>query len=337
MKRSFFILLTPAFLLWAQSPQEIQGELNAAQAQYEHAKEMFNPWYSGPLLTGSAHMMPPGYLSLQPYLFVADNYAVFDKHYNSHGIPDLVQLNPQINALQAGITSWLDVALSMQGFVNWQKEKSSGGFGDMNLTVGFPLLTEGLYVPAMKIGIGETFPTGRYQKLTSGKGAVQATGQGSYQTTFSYRIAKLLFWDTLHPLNTRATFAYTIPTTVHVKGLNAYGGGFGTDGKVRPGNQLSVSLGLEWSFTQKWVFANDFVYTHGNKTKFSGSTGTLSDGTPAKMGAPSSNQFSLAPAIEYNFSSMLGVLGGVWFVVAGQNSSKFVQGIVSVTYTWKVK
>jgi len=335
MNRYLFILSLP-FLLWAQSPQEIQQEINQAQADYEHAKELFNPWYSGPLLTGGAHMMPPGYIGLQPYVYVADTYAAFDKHYTSHGIPDLIQLNPQINALQAGITSWLDVALGMQGFVNWQRDQSSGGFGDLGLTFGFPLLVEGPYIPAMKIGIGETFPTGRYQNLTHGKTAVQATGLGSYQTTLSYRIAKIFFASTLHPLNMRATFAYTIPSTVHVKGFNSYGGGFGAHGKVRPGNQLSVSVGMEWSVTQRWVFANDFVYSHSNRTKFNGYAGTLAGGTPSKVGAPSSEQFSLAPAIEYNFSSMFGILGGVWFVVAGRNSSKFVQGIVSVTYTWKV-
>jgi hypothetical protein len=335
MNKYILTFILPVFLL-AQSTQQIQKELNEAQAQYEHAKELFNPWYSGPLLTGSAHMMPPGYLSLQPYLFVADNYAVFDGDYESHGIPDFTSLNPQINALQAGITSWLDIALGIQGVCNWQDGKYSGGFGDTAVTLGFPLLTEGLYIPAMKIGIQETFPTGRYQKLTPGKGAVQGIGMGSYQTTFSYRIAKLCFWSTLHPLNLRSTFAYTIPTTVHVKGFNSYGGGFDTKGKVRPGNQLSVSVGMEWSVTQRWVFANDIVYAHHDRTQFNGHKGVTSSGKPAKTGAPSSEQWSLAPAIEYNFSSMLGVLGGVWFSFAGRNSSKFVQGIVSVTYTWKV-
>lgn len=335
MKKYILTLIIP-FVLFAQSTQQIQKEINEARRQYEHAKELFNPWYSGPLLTGGAHMMAPGYIGLQPYLFVADNYAVFDGHYTSHGIPDLIQLNPQINALQAGITSWLDIALGIQGFCNWQDNKYSGGLGDTAVTLGFPLLVEDLYVPAMKIGIQETFPTGRYQKLTPGKVAVQGIGMGSYQTTLSYRIAKLCFWSTLHPLNLRSTVAYTIPTTVHVKGFNSYGGGYDTRGTVRPGNQLSVSVGMEWSVTQRWVFANDFVYAHHNRTKFSGKKGTTKDGNTAHTGAPSSEQFSLAPAIEYNFSSMLGVLGGVWFSFAGRNSSKFVQGIVSVTYTWKV-
>lgn len=312
-----------------ETPEEIEQELQGAEEQFKQAKEMFNPWYSGPLLTGGAHMMPPGYIGLQPYVFVTDNHARYNEDRHSIDIPDLVQLNPQINALQAGVTSWLDLALALQGVVNWQNEKSSGGFGDMNLTAGFKILSEGIYIPAIKIGIGENFPTGRYQKLSLHKLGLDATGSGSYATTLSFRIAKLVLWSTQHPLNLRSTFSYTIPTTVHVKGLNTYGGAIDTGGKVRPGNSFNLSVGMELSFTQKWVFANDFVYLYSNRSKFSGHSS-------APVGGPSSDQFSLAPAIEYNPSPNLGILGGLWFSVIGRNSFNFLSGVVSVTYTFNV-
>lgn len=336
MKRIALYLLLPLFLT-AQSPAYIQKEIDRDTRQFQKAKEMFNPWYSGPLLTGSANMMPAGNIGIQPYIFVADNYGVYKKNRSVKNIDDLVQLNPQINGIQFGLTSWMDAAVSIQTFVNWQNGHTSGALGDTNLTVGFPIYKETLWVPGMKIGVGAIFPTGRYQNATGGKALTQITGEGSWQPQFSYRISKLLFWDTLHPFNLRATFTYTIPTNVTVKGFNAYGGGYGTCGEVRPGNNWDLSIGAEWSFSQNWVLANDFVYLYNYRSKFSGYKGVDKNGNPAKVGIPSGDQFSLCPAIEYNPTPRLGFLSGLWFTVTGKNTFAFVQGIVTVTYTWNVR
>lgn len=43
-----------------KTPEEIQRELEQDEILFKQALEMFNPWYAGPLLTGGAHMMPPG-------------------------------------------------------------------------------------------------------------------------------------------------------------------------------------------------------------------------------------------------------------------------------------
>ena len=339
MRKLLIFLSIPLFLLAQEdlTPEQIQEELDADEAQFKHAKEMFNPWYAGPLLTGSAHMMPPGYIGIQPYIFVTDTYASYNGDWHSVGSPDLVQLNPQVSALQAGITDWLDASLAMQGFTNWKEGVSSGGLGDTNLTLGLRLVSEGAWMPAMKIGVGETFPTGKYQKLSADKNGTDSTGAGSYQTALSFRIAKLFFWATNHPLNLRSTFTWTIPSSVHVRGINAYGGGTDTNGSMDLGYQYNVSFGLEWSFTQKWVFCNDFIYVHSNEDTFSGTPGISPTGTPFDLNIPSSEQFSLCPGIEYNPTSDLNFLAGVWFTVAGRNSGNFISGIVSMSYTFAVK
>ena len=60
MRPYFFAFLLAALPLMAQeeipheTPEQIQHELDEAETQYKHALEMFNPWYAGPLLTGSA-------------------------------------------------------------------------------------------------------------------------------------------------------------------------------------------------------------------------------------------------------------------------------------------
>ena len=78
--RYFFALLLPLVVFGQnhKSPQQIQKELDDAESQFKKSKEMFNPWYTGPLLTPSPTMIPPGYGNFQPYVFVTDNYASYN-------------------------------------------------------------------------------------------------------------------------------------------------------------------------------------------------------------------------------------------------------------------
>jgi len=333
MNKLLLFLFPLLLLAQDKSPQEIQEELNHAEAQFEHAKELFNPWYAGPLITGSASMMPPGMANIQPYIFVTDTYAVFNEDRHSVDIPDIINANP-LCVIQTGITSWMDTILTVQGDENWQGHRQSGGLGDTTLQLGLKILKQGLWIPAMKIYLNETFPSGRYQNFSSGKAAVSSTGAGAYTTSFSLNTSKILFWDTLHPTSLRLSLNYYIPTSVHVRGFNAYGGGFGTSGTVHPGQTFKLSFGTEISLTQRWVIANDLVYQTSGRTTFTGNLGVDSTGAPAVVGNGSNDSLSLAPALEYNFTPQLGALAGVWFTVYGRNSSNFISGIFTVTYTF---
>jgi hypothetical protein len=336
MHQLLFLILLP-FLAWAQihkSPEQIQLELDDAELQYKQAKEMFNPWYTGPLVTPSASMMPPGAANIQPYLFVTGTYGAYNKERKAVDIPHnsySLQVNPP---MQIGITDTMDLVVSLSGIGNWENGHSGGGFNDIGTTLGFPITKQTVYVPGMKFTVAETFPTGKYQNLNSNGLNLDATGAGAYQTTFGYTISKVIWWTYPYPMNLRCFIGYTIPTTVHVKGFNAYGGGFGTNGVVRPGNKLTTDLGMEISFSERWVFALDVVYFAINRTKFHGNPGLNKDGSVASVGTGYSDNLSLAPAIEYNWNENLGILWGVQFSVYGRNSGNFATGQFSVVYTW---
>jgi hypothetical protein len=335
--RYFIFLFFLPFLTYAQNnvtPEQIQRELNEAEDQYQKSKEMFNPWYTGPLVTPSASMMPPGQANIQPYLFITGAYAMYNK--DRHSVPLLhnaysLKVNPP---MQIGITNTMDVVFSPTAEANWQAGKSGGGFSDLSITIGFPITRQTLYVPGMRFTIQETFPTGKYKNLSHNGFNLNSTGLGSYQTTFGYTIGKVIWWTYPYPMNLRMFIGYQIPTTVHVRNFNSFGGGFGTRGKVRPGNTFTTDLGMELSFTQRWVFALDVVYQATNRTKFHGNPGITAAGTPAGVGTGYSDNLSLAPAIEYNWNSNFGVLGGVQFSVYGRNSLNFVTGQFSVLYNW---
>jgi hypothetical protein len=314
-------------------PEVIEEQLRDAEAEFQVAKKMFNPWYAGPLLTPSAHILAPGSVNLQPYLFYINNYAKFDKHGHSHKIPHLHTINPTVPGI-IGILPWMDLTFNFQGVWNQARKQYSGFWGDSSLGLGFGLLDEGPYRPALLLAVKEIFPTGRYQKLDPKKTGTDSTGAGSYQTVLSFNIAKVFWWISLHPMNLRLSLNYSLPSIVSVKGLNSYGGASGTRGKVHPGNIFQLDLGYEYSFTQKWVAACDIAYIYSRKTKFSGRTGFAAPGVPAAVGGPFNDQLSLAPALEYNPKANLSFLVGTWFSVWGRNSFNFASAVFSIEYTF---
>jgi len=67
MRKFFWILFFPLILSAqeAKTPEQVQGELEQAEKRFQHAKELFNPYYTGPLITPSAAMIPPGMIPIR--------------------------------------------------------------------------------------------------------------------------------------------------------------------------------------------------------------------------------------------------------------------------------
>lgn len=315
-------------------PQVVQAELDKAEHDFWKAREIFNPWYAGPLLTPSAHTLDPGYLVIQPYIFVTDNYGKYNRRRHSEDIPKLIQVNPLFLA-QTGIIKRWDISVVVQGVYSTQNHVHSGGFSDTKVNMGFQLVPEAPYTPAVKIGVAELFPTGKFENLDPDNNGLDGVGGGSYVTSVSVNFSKVIWWWIVkHPMNFRSSLQFSFPSKVHVENFNSYGGGFGTNGKVRPAKQFTGDVGIEYSITQQWVFAMDISYFYFGETRFSGTPGTTSSGLPATNTNSFGDQLSLAPAIEYNPSSKIGVLAGVWFSVYGRNTLNFISGVVSYTQTF---
>ncbi len=314
------------------SLQIIQAELSQAEKDFQIAKKMFNPWYGGPLLTGSGATLPKGLFNIQPYIFVIVDYATFDNSRHSHSINNLIKINPKL-AFAVGITDRIDAGVVVEWIHQRQSGKSADHFGDTSLTIDLGIIKETQHLPALKVFINESFPTGKYEKLKADKVAVDSSGSGSFETTFGLTISKVIWWWLTHPMTMRFAYSYTIPTRVNVKDFNSYGGGIGTNGKVNPGNKFSLGFGYEFSIVQKIVFALDISYEYTNKSTFKGIAKT-NNGKVATVGTPSSDILSLAPAIEYNFSQNLSLISGAWFSVWGRNTNNFAGGIATITYTF---
>ena len=271
--------------------------------------ELNGPWLTGPLIVPSATVKPFGHYQIEPYLYVTGNTGAYDQHWSPHRQPCLTNINVQVITI-IGLTPWMDVQIIPSAFYNLSEEHSAARWGDLPLALDFQLVNPGKW-PGIKFTLQETFPTGQYQRA---KTAADLSGQGVFATNANVLFYKLFHCGGVHYLSTFLNLGYTINSSVHVHGLNAYGN---FSGKIIPGGMFEAIFSFEYTFTQNWVFAIDHVYIHKNSSKL-----------------PSSEQISIAPAIEYNFSEIFGIITGAWVTVAGRNVNQFYSGVVAVNWSW---
>lgn len=309
-------------------PEHLEMSLEEAWKEFQRAEDMFAPWYTGPILAPSAEIPKPGHVALQPYLFYINTYGRFDEHGTSHDIPNIQTWNPVV-VMVAGLTERMAFQINAQYVHNSQEDRHGGHIGDTTISLNFPLIEETPYKPGVLIAFRENIPTGKFDNLDPDKGGMDATGIGAFQTSISLNFAKVFWWHHKHPMRARLSFLWNIPTHVDVRNFNAYGGGFGTDGKVHLNSGYLVDFGYEFSITQQWALALDVVYNYNGERTFSGNPGFSAPCQEANVGGPFGEQLSLAPAIEYNVSPNLGFIGGVWFTVWGKNAGNFASGVLS--------
>lgn len=294
------------------------------------------PWLTGPLIAPVGQVVPYGEFEIESYTYFTTNTGTYNKDWNSVSAKhNFFSLNQQVVCF-FGLTSWMDINIVPQFFYNHTAGQNAVIFGDLQAAFDFQFLDPAAtpYFPGIKFIVRETFPTGPFQRLNHNKLLTDQSGAGTFATTFDLVLYKVYhLWDH-HFLSTTYSAAYTVNNPVHVHGFNTYGGGFGTQGRVLPGNILQAIVSFEFTLSQNWVFAIDNVYTHTNATHFYGVLGTTAEGVSASVGGPSSEQFSFAPAIEYNFSANLGIAAGCWFTAWGRNSTEFRSGVVNIDYTY---
>ncbi len=292
--------------------------------------EQSSPLFTGPLLCPSAHTIPEGHYDIEPYLFFFAITGAYDKNWDYQDIPNFYNLQLLVPGW-VGITPYLDFSLQVQAFYQFDQGERSVQFGNIPFGFNIQLLNEepGTWWPAIKLGLHAVIPTGKYDNLNPKKLGTDAAGSGTWEPTAVLTMGRLFQVAEMHFLSPRLAFSYSIPNPVNIHNLSVYGGTDGTRGTGYQGNFYFVDLGLEYNMAKNWALAFDFYYQHNNKTRFSGSPGFISPGVPAIMGSPSAEQFSLAPALEYNWNPNIGIIGGVWFSIAGRNSARFTTGTIA--------
>ena len=237
-------------------------------------------------------------------------------------------------SLETGLTKHIDVTLYLTEAYSHCNKRHSWLFGDTSLFFGFQILSDQKEIPSldMRFLLGETFPTGKYENLNPHKYDSDSFGNGTYATTFLLVLAKTIYWAEAHPINLNLNLSYIVSSALKVHGFNTYGGGFGTKGTLKPGNQFIANFALEYSLTQNWVIGSDIHYSYQDPCSFSGQKGLLADHSVPSLSSLSSNQWSLAPCLEYNWDQNLSANIGSWLTVAGKNAFDFTSILGTVSY-----
>ncbi len=283
-----------------------------------------SPWFTGPLLAPAGKTIPKGHFNFEPYGFYTE-YAAPPTFKN-------VEVNPVISV---GINSFMDFQASVPYDYSWLHEQHGRGIGDFSLGLGFQALIQkkGNFLPDLRIVLQETLPTGRFENLSPIKMGTDQTGIGAYQSVISFNFQRLFTVGKKHYLRSRVSLAGVFASSVHVEGFNTFGGDEATMGIVHPGNVYSADVAAEFTLTQNWVAVMEALYLHGNSTGFTANIGGITpSGAAGAVGGKGGDSASLAPAIEYNFTPTLGVIGGVWFTVTGPHAAKFISSAIAINY-----
>ncbi|MBX9744134.1 MAG: transporter, partial [Chlamydiales bacterium] len=276
--------------------------------------EPYIPWFTGPLLAPSGTVVPLGSINIEPYIYITAYKGTYGPDWKSHSAPIFwgYVFDPYI---QFGVAPRVDLTLSVLGKYNKTHGKHTWGLGDSFAAFGIQVLDETTYIPNIKITFQELFPTGSYNHLNPENLLTDAMGGGSYVTTFGIILAKLIPLQLKKYLNFRLATALSFSSAVHLKGLSVYGGSPITQGTYRPCKQLEIDLSLEYNLSRNWAWALDVFYIYGTKSSFHGKNGeNLFSSLGGPLSSPGS-QFSLAPAIEYNWTKSLGLIAGCWFTL----------------------
>ncbi len=315
-------------LAWANLAHCGKGEVTAFPPGQE---KKVGPWFTGTLLSTSGHVAPVGYYNIEPYLFVIDHDGRYNNEWKTEKEPTEIRVRPLLK-LKFGVTKWMDVQVSPNFSYAKREGESSTRLGDTLAGLNIQLLKDapGKWWPAIKLMIREFFPTGKYQHLNPHKHRTDVNGEGAFSTGLGVALSRFFHVQGTHYLHARINYQYFIPSRVHLEGFNTYGGGFGTRGTMRPGNFSISNIGLEFNMTKNWALALDLQNIYTNKDSFSGKHGINLEGHRARVGRHSRDQFSLAPALEYNFNANIGIIAGVWLTAAGRNTGKFASGVIAL-------
>lgn len=288
------------------------------------------PWFTGPLLVPGASMIGAGGILTEGYVYAGDGLGVYN-----HGLStrkDAVDTSVSGELLLGyGFTDRFETQLDLTFLWNTEGGAADGGIGDTSLEFHYLVTPEDeeSWMPAVRLDYVQLFPTGEWEDLSPTKNGTDALGAGTFAPSLALNFMKTFHLGGAHFFRPDFSFVYSVPLDRHVTGLNAYGGGTGTDGTLQPGDSITAYFSGELSLTKNWAVAFDSAYSYVDATRFTGNPGVNPDGTPAVVGVGSSYQISFAPQLEYNFDSEQGIVLGPWFTISGRNSEDFVSFVIA--------
>jgi hypothetical protein len=275
-------------------------------------------WWTGPIVAAGANTLPPGHFLIEPYVFD----SIRQDGTRNHSLGSLTYvLYGLIDDLSVGVIPRFGYNSPSSG-----ASSSRVDVGDFMVQGQYRLtrFREGSWLPTLSVVLAETLPTGRYDRL--GTRPSDGFGHGAYTTTLSLYSQTFLWMPNGRIVRTRLNLSYSLSSGVGVDGVSVYGTGGGFHGRARPGRSLLIDSAWEYSLTRRWVLATDLTYEHDASTSVVG----VDSAGPRYLDSGSSHALNLAPAIEYNWSSRMGVIAGAIVTPASRNVAVSLTPVVAV-------
>jgi hypothetical protein len=323
---AWVVVMTTAPMARADVPPE-------APAQRQ---SLDDAWWTGPLLAASPGTLPQGHFLVEPYVYDAIVHERFDSSGKRQPVARENDFGSQSYILYGLVDSVTVGLIPRFGFHDLSQGTSSSGIGvgDVTLQAAYRLtqFQDDGWLPATSLVLAETLPIGKYDRL--GDRPSDGFGGGAYKTELSI-YSQYYFWmPNGRILRTRLDITQSWSHDVNLHDVSVYGTPAGFRGHASSGNSSVVNLAFEYSVTRNWVAALDVIYEPDSSTRVVGQYPLL-DSNPAetvdvRAASGSSQSFAIAPAIEYNWTSDIGVIVGAKIFTAGRNTSAAVIPVAAI-------
>jgi hypothetical protein len=280
--------------------------------------------FTGPLVTPAVNAMPAGMVNIEPYLVHTNTRGSYDN------VGDRREGKPMVRQWQIALpmTYALTDTHSVQVILNAARTSGAGQhsdglrMGDTTVRVQQRLKGPNADGTGLVLGLAlaQRLPTGRYHRLDTNP--LNGTGNGAMRTTFAFGAQSLYWLDGGRAIRWRGQLAWSpSPGRVRVRDSSVYGTDSGFRGFARLGQAWNASVAAEYAINPRWVLVGEAIWNRASAIDVTGTTADASH--DARRLAPS-QEFSLAPAVEYHFTPNTGLIAGVQFTVAGRNTADYV-------------
>ena len=326
LRATRLVLLATSLLVGAGSAYAQQRP----QAILPNTDTGIDPFYTGSLLSPSPAVPKAGLYAFEPYVIETVNPGKYGARGGLSPVADTTSSTSTFTLNKYGITDHLSIEVSPQTQINQDQLGFNSGsqIADLPVELEYRFLDQDKKTgkPSLTFSAGVDVPTGRYQNLYSG---LDGQGSGTYRARLGLVAQSLLYGQSQHPVRIRVWLDGAIPLGgVGINNISVFGTDTGFTGTGYSGISGTTGMSVEYSITQRLVFANDIQFQASRPSVAYGFTG----GKTTYLRGSTSDNLQLAPAFEYSFNDYFGIIAGCAFSVEGHNTSQVIQPQIAFNF-----
>lgn len=284
--------------------------------------------YTGTLITSNPNTIGKGALILTPQFFYLYANERYDRSGRSEKLSHPYSQWQFLLPIAYGITPRLTGKLNLGAAHTSENGRHTTAMRATDASVRLQYLlvapsADGTS-PAVSAFVQHNLITASYDSLRDH--AFDGMGSGARRTTLSLLAQQLFLMPNGRPLRVRGQLLWSPqPPAVRLRDVSVYSTPKGFRGRYRPGTQLTLSLGAEYSLDPRWALAMDITATRQGRAWLDGGI-RHKDGRLSAMQRTDhySSVYSVTPGVEYAFNNRYNLIVGAQVSVAGHNTRSFV-------------